>query len=32
MQSDEYKLWVSKSEDNLLWAKDNLDDGMLNNK
>lgn len=28
MQSDEYKLWVSKAEDNLLWAKDNLDDGF----
>lgn len=28
MQSDEYKLWISKAEDNLLWASDNLEDGF----
>lgn len=27
MQSDEYKLWISKANDNLLWAKDNLKSG-----
>ena len=28
MQSDEYKLWINKAEDNLKWAKDSLDDGF----
>ncbi len=28
MQSDEYKLWLDKSEDNLLWAKASLKDGF----
>ena len=28
MQSNEYKLWINKAEDNLLWAKDNLEDGF----
>ena len=28
MQSNEYKLWISKAEDNLLWAKDSFEDGF----
>ena len=27
MQSDEYKLWFKKADDNLKWASDNLIDG-----
>lgn len=27
MQSDEYKLWFKKADDNLKWASDNLVDG-----
>ena len=27
MQSDEYKLWFTKADDNLKWASDNLIDG-----
>jgi len=28
MQPDEYKLWFDKAEDNLLWAKGNLEEGF----
>ena len=28
MQPDEYKLWFNKAEDNLLWAKGNLEEGF----
>jgi HEPN domain-containing protein len=28
MQSDEYRLWFKKAEDNLLWAKGNLEEGF----
>lgn len=28
MPSEEYKSWIEKSEDNLLWAKDNLKNGF----
>lgn len=27
MQSDEYKSWTNKADDNILWAKDNLKSG-----
>ncbi len=27
MQSDEYKLWFKRADDNLKWASDNLADG-----